>query len=482
VDDTVFCGACGSRLNASAKFCTSCGAPQDEFERRDPPPPAGEQATQPAAAPAEPATVQLPREPAPAAAPPQPPAGPRIGERIEQVTPGAGEFAGELAAQLNTPGVMVALAVAASSAVACFAVGLLLAIALPDSSVLSLELYGNDVGTIEEAFGQMLSLLLVSFDFGELSLHVGPLLFALVPTMAAAVAAARQAERTRGMAPWQRIAWASAAGVPFVLAVVVALIVASDLDPSAGGAILLGLLWVGVGGALGTLYALRREGVELTRLLPAKSLPALRTAAAAMPPLLIVLALTTIVGLAFSYVQTLRDEPFAGDDRSIPTALVDSTLLSVDNGVNYAALGAGAKFDDGWGSPIPVDIGESFEDFDGGFRLFDYSGPIAAWIFVPLLILLIGTMALGALYAGFSVARRGGARNPGPAAAYGALTGPIWAVVAVIACAAHVKLLGHPDGDSVFVTFLLGGAALGALGGLLSAGASAPGTQAPDSR
>jgi hypothetical protein len=457
VDDTVFCEACGTKLSAGAKFCPSCGTPQQAFEQAPPAAPR-EQVTEPMPAP-DGATEPLPA-----------PGGPRISDRIEQVTPGAGEFAGELAAQLNTPGVLVALTVAASSAAACLAVGLLLAIALPDSSMLSFELYGGDVGTITEAFGQMLSLLLVSFDFGELSLHIGPLLLVAVPVGAAAAVAASQADRTRGMAPWQRIGWASAAGVPFMLAVVIALVVASDLDPSAGGAILLGLLWVGLGGALGTLYALRREGVELSGLLPAKALPALRTGASALPPLLIVLALTTAVGLVISYVQTLRDEPYATADRSIPTALVDNTLLSVDNGVNYAALGAGAKFDDAWGSPIPVDLSESFEDFDGGFRLFDYSGPIAAWIFVPLLILLIAAVALGALYAGFTVARRAGARGPGPAAAYGALTGPIWAILAVIACAAHVKLLGHPDGDSVFVTFLLGGAALGALGGLLSAG------------
>lgn len=452
-DDTVYCGACGTALSASARFCTSCGARQDEFEQ-------------------EAATVQLPREPIAAATPP--PATPRISERIEQVTPGGSEFAGQLAAQLNTPGVLVALTVAAASAATCFAVGLLLAIALPDSSALSLEGFGDgDVGLFTEAFGQMLSLLLVSFDLGGVTLHVGPLLFAAVPTLAAAATAASQAGRTAGMTPWRRIAWGAAAGVPFVLAVVIALVVASDLDPSAGGAIVLGVLWVGGGGALGTLYALRREGVDLAGLLPTPALPALRTLTAALVPLALVLALTTAVGLAFYYVQALRDDPAATGERSIPTTLVDSTLLSVDNGINYAALGAGARFD-GLGSPIPVDFSGSFEDFEDGFRLFDYSDAIAPYVFVPLLILLIGGAGLGALYSGFAVARRAGARGSGSAAAYGALTGPIWAIVVAIACAAHVKLLGHPDGDSVFLVFLLGGAALGALGGLLAAGGAAP--------
>jgi hypothetical protein len=407
-----------------------------------------------------------------------PPGAPRISDRIEQVTPGAGEFAGELAAQLNTPGVMLALIVAGASAAACFVVGLVLAIALPDSSLLSLETFAGDVGVLTEAFGQMLSLLLVRFGFDgdDFSTHVGPLLFALVPAGAAAVTAATQAHRTRGMETWARIGWAAAAGVPFTLAVVVALVVAADLNPSAGGAILLGLLWVGGGSAGGTLFALHREGVALTGLVPAKALPAARTAVSALPPLLIVLAVMTVVGLAFSYVQTLRDLPYTTGDRSIPTALVDNTLLSVDNGVNYAALGAGVEFKAGWGSPIPVDPAELLDDFGesggDGFRLFDYSGALPPYVFVPLLILLIASVALGALYAGFTVAKTAGARSVGAAAGYGALTGPIWAIVAVIAAAAHVKFLGYPDGDSVFVAFLLGGAVLGALGGLLSTNGS----------
>lgn len=470
--DRAFCGACGAELNADAKFCTSCGTPQDEFE----PPVAQAVGAAPATA-GEEATVPLPpSQGAPRAAAEQP----RISDRIENVTPGANEFAGQLAAQLSTPGVAVALIAAAVAAVACLVAGVVLAVALPDTSRLSLEAYfGPETGTLTQAFGQMLSILLVSFSVGfegAGSAHIGPLLLLAIPVGAAALTAAAQAGRTRGLSPWARLAWASGAGVPFALAVVVALVVASDFNPSAGGAIVLGILWVGLGAAIGTAVALRREGIELAARLPARSLPPLRTAAAALRPLVLVLAVATVVGVGVAFVQTVRDEPSATGAGSITTSLVDYGLLSADMGVNYAILGAGAEFKASHPSPVPLDSDElgAFEALDSGFRLFDLGSAMAPYTFVPLLLILVGLVALSALYAGFGVARAAGASSPAVAAGFGALVGPIWSIVAVLANAVHVKTVGAPDGDSVFVVLLLGGAVLGALGGLLSSSSAAP--------
>jgi hypothetical protein len=459
-------------LKADAKFCTSCGARQDEFDQ----PAAQTATTRPDDAPAT-ADAEAPRAAGP----------PRMTERIEHVSPGANEFAGQLAAQLSTPGVAVALIAAAVAAGACLAVGLVLAVALPDTSPLSLEAYfGADGGILTQAFGQMLSVLLVSFGLGfedAGTAHIGPLLLLAVPVGAAAIAAAAQAQRTRELSPWTRLAWAAGAGVPFTLAVVIAIVVASDYNPSAGGAILLGILWVGLGAVVGTAVALRREGVSLATMAPASSLPPLRAATAALRPLLLVLAVAVVVGVSVAFVQTLRDEPSATGGGSIAGSLVDYALLSGDIGVNYAILGAGAEFKASHAPPIPIDAASLVDEngFDAGtpgYRLFDFSSAMAPFTFVPLLLILIGLVALSALYAGFGVARAAGARTPAAAAGFGALVGPVWSLAAVLANAIHVKSVGAPDGDSVFVMFLLGGALLGALGGLLSSSsATRPGVE-----
>lgn len=519
--DRVFCGACGAELNGDAKFCTSCGARQDEFEQ-----PAaqgvgaapgvesataGAETTAPLPPPeVAPAAGTAPRgqqhPPAAAAGGAEPPPQARISDRIENVSPGAGEFAGQLAAQLSTPGVAVALITAGVAAGACLVAGLVLAVALPDTSVLAFERwFGSDPGALTEAFGQFLSLLLVSFALpGVGPAHLGATLFLAVPIGAAAVAASMQAERTRGLSTWARLAWPAGAGVPFAVAVVVAAVVASDLDPAVGGAILLGVLWVGLGGVLGTALALRREGVSLLALLPANALPPLRTAATGLRPLALAAALATVIGVSVAFVQTVRYESSVSDSGSTVTALVDYALLSADVGVNYTALGAGVEFRDDFPVPIPVDdpsevLGDldgdgvlvaqtaptpvetgDFGADDGGYRLFDFGSAMAPYTFVPLLLVLIGVVGLSALYAGFGVARAAGARTPAASAGFGALVGPLWSSVAVLANAIHLKWTGAPDGDSMFVMFLLGGAALGALGGLLSSNsATQPAAEQP---
>ena len=166
---------------------------------------------------------------------------------------------------------------------------------------------------------------------------------------------------------------------------------------------------------------------------------------------------------------------------------MENGLYLAEHGVHFSELGALTQFGGPGalgtlGMPFPVE--DPAEVVSGGdFRAFGYRDALPAYVFVPGLIALFALQVLGALYAGFAVARRRPGPTIGRAAAYGALVGPIWAItVAVLSALASKQLYGDPSGDSVFVTFLLGGAALGALGGVLAARsgpqpqAAAPGT------
>jgi hypothetical protein len=88
----------------------------------------------------------------------------------------------------------------------------------------------------------------------------------------------------------------------------------------------------------------------------------------------------------------------------------------------------------------------------------------------------MGLVTLGALYAGFAAARAVNAGTLGTGAAWGAITGPAWAIaMAVLVILAGGIFHGDADDASVFGVFLLGGALLGAAGGALSVSGQAPG-------
>ncbi|MFI5028580.1 MAG: hypothetical protein ACHQCF_06325, partial [Solirubrobacterales bacterium] len=107
---------------------------------------------------------------------------------------------------------------------------------------------------------------------------------------------------------------------------------------------------------------------------------------------------------------------------------------------------------------------------DLNYNLFDFANAMSPLLFIPMLIVLVAIPALLALYAGFAVARVMAERRPSRAAAWGAIVGPAWAIVMVVlATLARKEIVGDPTGDSVFIAFLLGGAALGSVGGLLAA-------------
>jgi hypothetical protein len=84
---------------------------------------------------------------------------------------------------------------------------------------------------------------------------------------------------------------------------------------------------------------------------------------------------------------------------------------------------------------------------------------------LPALIVLV---VLGALFAGFAAARSARADTRMHAAAWGAITGPVWALaMTVLGLLAGGVNHGDADDGSVFGLFVFWGALLGAAGGAL---------------
>jgi hypothetical protein len=503
MNKSAFCGECGSDLGAGTKFCPSCGSEQSQFHKPAPARGAPDHADHPTAAGERPVS---PGRDESARAAGSPAAGrPGVADRVEQFSPSAGEFASRIVSQAQTPGVIAAATAAGIAAAGCLVVGLLLAIIFPDDSLLGL--YGGQTGLIGEALSQTVSFLQVSFFLdADAPPRVAPLLFVAIPIGLCSLGAYLQANRTRAMSPRARLLWGAATGVAFGLIMLVAALAAGDTDPSVGGSFFLGLLFGALGGLVGARRAMKRDSPEtLSDVLPSRVQAAARVLASALRPLLAALAVTTLIGISVWWVQGIRDEGGARLASPLPITLVQDAAYSADLGIRYLALGAGVQFGDAEASgpssnpsgelqeledalgeelgmpeasgmvmagapganPIPADGLE--EEGERPARLFDYSDNVTAPLFVPLLILLIGIPLILSLYAGFATARAAAARTSRAAAAWGALVGPLWAVTMVLLNAVSQDVFaGVPSGDSVFINFLLGGALLGALGGLLS--------------
>ncbi len=500
--ETVFCGECGSQISAGAKFCKSCGVKQESFvvnaKRPEESSKAPQEATgdehsatpsqeslspgeQPTDTALDPAPDNSSSEPRPEETKAGASAG--VAEHIEKIGPGASELAGQLAARLQTPGVATAGVAALTGAAALFVAGLLFAIIFSDESIIGAV--GTDTGVLTDAFRQMSQFLLVGF--GEGSERSGPAALALVPIAACGLGAVMQAPRTRILDPRSRLLWGAATGVPFALLMLVPAIAAGEADPSIAGSILLGFLWGALGGTLGTLYAIHRDAPEaIGTILPPQILPALATARATFRPLILAFLIGALLATSVYMIQTIRDRHEIRVGRSLPIALVENALFAVDYGVHFNELGAIVAFRTQAGLPLPVgnsseimgfgnpkdefEDSESIDTFPETFTLFDYRKGLAAYFFIPLVIVTIGIIALMALYAGFAVARSRRANTLERGAAWGALVGPLWSIAAVIANAVVLKtFFGMASGESVFVMFLIGGAAIGALGGLLAA-------------
>jgi hypothetical protein len=312
-----------------------------------------------------------------------------------------------------------------------------------------------------------------------------PVLFAGIPILGVATGVAVLAPRTSGMPARERLLWGAAAGLPFAILIAVFSVVAGDVGFffesqvkfSFGMVLLLSSIWGCLGGALGMLFALRRSGEPLPGLLPPTAARFVRIGWSALGPLLLALAVVGVLGTMAWVAQTSRGELMAISSSSDWVATGEQVAYAGDHAIDILPLGAGAN--ERLGSPpaLPIDSEDHPELGNSGFRsdssptsnLFDYSGTMPTLLFLLVLVVLIGVPALLALYAGFAVARQVGETRTDRAAAWGALVGPVWSIAMVLLTTlARKDVVGNPTGDSVFLAFLLGGAALGALGGFLA--------------
>jgi ribosomal protein L40E len=459
VTNTAYCGECGAQIPATAKFCTECGTRQEP----------------------RPWQEQQPEEPA------EPTVAQQAAERVEQLNPGAGELAGQLARQLRTPGVLAALLIGASGAAAALLVGLLTAVlTIGETSLIGI----SDIGIVQEtllhttqAVGAPLT---ATGDGFDATVQTAPLLLVAFVMAAIAFAAYRQGGRLETMSPLARIAWSAAGALPFAVLMVIVAVAASatieDQDLTFGavdGAVFgLSLLWGVLGGATGAALAIRRRaGDDERALVPA---PARRYAAAvgaAARPLAFALIVAAVAATIVVGVQTVRD---AGDligERSTVGAVIENSTFAIEHGVHSIALGTFAKFepellDISIYMPIPVTKAERVMSSEG-YRLFDYSDALPALLFIPGMVLLIALPLAAALYAGFAAARAAGATTALHGALFGATVGPVWAIAMVVLNAlasktADVPLFGRGSGDSVFGFVLLIGLVVGAAGGALA--------------
>jgi hypothetical protein len=241
----------------------------------------------------------------------------------------------------------------------------------------------------------------------------------------------------------------------------------TGVSPSEGGAFGLGLLWGLAGASIGAVPGLELRGPDS---------PALRrtliAARATLRPLAAILVVCTVAGLAGWLIQVARGVDEVRIGRTAPAALIEEAAFVGEHGIGLAALAGGARFradaPRAMGLPFPVARPDSVAGQDVKLRIFGYADALPAYVFLPALVLLLGLLALGALYAGFAAAR---ALDPGSVAAgaaWGAITGPAWAIaMAILAALAGGAFHGDPEGASVFGVFLLGGLLLGAAGGAL---------------
>jgi hypothetical protein len=365
------------------------------------------------------------------------------------------------------------------AAAVVLAAGFVIAFVTPDGSIIGL--LGRDVNIVTEAFRQAVGTLLAPVvDKGPLSSGSGrltPMLFVAIPIGAVALATRRQMHRTADAPPATRLAWAALVAVPFALLMLVFAVLGGDSDTtgismSPAGAFGLGLLWGAVAGVAGAASAL-----DLGTSDAAGDRPRVRAALAAAAAALRPLAAVLVACAALALVAWLAGVGAAVDDarggRSAATALIEETAFVGDHGVHLAELGAGARFHtDGPGAlglPIPVSQAGDVPGADGELRIFSYHDALPAYVFLPALIVVMGLVALGALYAGFAAARAARGRTMLAGAAWGALAGPTWAVAMVILNAlAGGFFHGAAEGASVFGVFLLGAAVLGAGGGALA--------------
>jgi hypothetical protein len=399
-------------------------------------------------------------------------------ERIGRVDPQAGELSELLRQRLALPGIVAAATAAAVSAGVVLAAGLLIALITPDGSILGVV--GQDASILTEAFRQAVGTLLTAMvDPGLLipgSRRIHPLLLLAIPLAALIFATRWQLHRTNGAPPLARLGWATIVALPFGLLMLAFAIIggeseSTDISPSAGSAFALGVLWGIIGGLIGA--ATKLPLADLTARVPPTLRTVLNATLATLRPLAAALVTCTAIGLVGWLVQVGADAGGVRVERSAATALIEEAAFAGEDGVHLTALAAGARFradaDGPLGLPFPVEEANDVPGGGGAFRIFSYDDALPAYVLLPGLVILMGLLALGALYAGFAAARAVKASSLGTGAAWGAITGPAWAIaMAILVILAGGLFHGDADDASVFGVFLLGGALLGAGGGALA--------------
>jgi hypothetical protein len=374
------------------------------------------------------------------------------------------------------PGVVAAAIAGATSAAIVLVAGLILAAITPENSIVGMV--GIDAGVVTEGFRQAVGTLLTAM-VEEPGLLVGgtrrihPLLVLAVPLGALIWSTRRQLPRTAGATNAARLAWAALVAVPFALLMLLFALIGGDSDTtristSPGAAFALGLLWGALGGLIGAA-----TGLGLSPRMPPAAATVGRAALAALRPLALVLAVCTAVGLLGWWVQVARNAGDVRAGRATATALIEETAFAPEAGIHLTALAAGARFtadaNGGLGLPFPVEDANEVPSGDGGLRIFSYEHALPTSVLVPAIVLLMGLVALAALFAGFAAACAAGPATLRGGMAWGALTGPAWAIAMAIAVVLAGGLFhGDADDGSVFAIFLIGGALLGAAGGAVA--------------
>lgn len=391
---------------------------------------------------------------------------------------------------LKHSGALLAILAAFIGAAVCLVAGLLLALVVPDESYLAI---GGGSGLFEHALAQAASLSQANMTVQPgFEMRTVPVLFVLIPILAVAAGVAALAPRTAAMPARERLIWGAAAGLPFATLMAIFCVIAGEIrfeaivaevEFSFGLVFGLSLIWGSLGGALGMLLHLRKRGEGAPVRLSPTAARLTGVGWSALRPLLLALAIVGALG-TMAWVERVLNEnlvlPFGA--RSTGAAVAEQVAYAGDHAIAILPLGAGANERLEGAAALPID-GTDYEelyDYDAppdesslppppSYDLVDFSGTMPTYLFVVALIVLIGVPALLALYAGFAVARQAGATRPGQAAAWGALVGPVWSLTMVLLTTlARKDVVGNPSGDSVFVAFLLSGAILGAVGGLLA--------------
>lgn len=472
-----FCGSCGTELSSGAKFCRGCGASVRIDSGADPETGSITEAAGAAA---------VTSDPPPAGGhgdKPPPGAGAAAGatRRAEQVVPDARQFASAIGQGLNTPGVSLALVTGGVALGVSLVIGAVFALTLGGSndSLVGAPLTVAD-GGLKEIFMATVGTTMARMRLAEYAAWVLPSVFVIAPVGGAALGAWWQAERTQGMKSLPRIAWGAAGGVPLAIGMVIIGLLSAGGDQWLGynvaGVFLLSLLWGALGGACGTLLAIRP--------LEPTALPDRLTVAAGLmrAPLVSLAAVLTVAGFfgTAGWIYSTIAKSFSETQKTLP-GIVDSILLSGNYAITGADAGMFAAFHPSASMALPPSrdllVSAPREFFLAGgspIRIFDYNEFYAVWLLIPTLIIFVGVPLIAAVYSGYSTARSAGSRSPAAAAAFGAITGVVWTIILTIASA--IFSVGVVGG-SVFGLVLLVGVVCGALGGFLFA-STADGTGA----